>query len=84
MWNGGKCGTSCTGDNVRGVNSRTLCAVRHDFLWGEIAMRLWRLMIGAVLHCVLLLLSLGAAAFFSARLQGFDTFISIFYYHHAI
>ena len=34
MWNGGKCGTSCTGDNIRGVDSRTLCAVRHDFLCG--------------------------------------------------
>ena len=34
MWNGGKCGTSCTGDDIRGVDSRTLCAVRHDFLCG--------------------------------------------------
>jgi hypothetical protein len=61
MWNGGKCGTSCTGDDIRGVDSRTLCAVRHDFLCGggyndDYNMIYWSIVIvkreGAVKACV--------------------------------
>lgn len=84
MWNGGKCGTSCTGDNVRGVNSRTLGAVRHDFLWGEIAMRLHDrrgcvifFLIFSARRCLFAALIFGRKSFADLQFPDF----SIFYYH---